>query len=145
TLAAAHVLSDQNFVGALNFQTSAGIVIARRHKDGFIEMEQNQPQFIDYINSPQEIAGLLNIDARQIGEFPLQIVSTATPKLIIPIRSLEALFYIRPDLEGIKKYCEKSGARGFYPFTFETQDPRSDFHARQFSPLAGIDEDPVTG
>src|SRR4029077_10060089 len=56
TLAAAHVLSDQNFVGALNFQTSAGIVVARRHKAGFIEMEQNQPQFIDYINSPQEIA-----------------------------------------------------------------------------------------
>ena len=38
-----------------------------------------------------------------------------------------------------------SGARGFYPFTTEVFIADSHFHARQFNPLAGIDEDPITG
>ena len=52
---------------------------------------------------------------------------------------------IKPDLEGIKEYCKNTEARGMYPYTTETIEKESDFHTRQFNPLAGINEDPVTG
>ena len=59
--------------------------------------------------------GILEED---ILDYPIQAVSTGTPKLIIPVDSLETLFKIKPDLSGIKKYCQKHSAKGFYPFTF---------------------------
>ncbi len=52
---------------------------------------------------------------------------------------------IQPDLEGIKEYCRKTESRGIYCYTTETMEENSDFHARQFNPLAGINEDPITG
>ena len=71
-------------------------------------------------------------------------LSTGTAKLIIPVKSLDILYGIKPDLDGIKEYCKRTETKGFYPFTFETKE-NSDFHVRQFNPLAGINEDPITG
>ncbi len=131
-------------VKKLTQETRAGILPVYCHADGLVEMEQAEPKFVDFSVDKNVIAQLLNIHASSIiGK--LQIVSTGSPKLIIPIDSLKTLFAINPDLEGIKQYCLKSGARGFYPYTTQTLDTSSDFHARQFNPLAGINEDPITG
>lgn len=95
---------------------------------------------------PKLLAPLLGISIEKIDlSLPCQIVSTGIPKLMIPIKSLQDLFDINPDFEGIKVFCTQTGARGFYPFTLETIVPESNFHARQFNPLAGINEDPITG
>ena len=126
-------------------ETKAGVLSIICHKDGLIKMIQNKPEFFDFKPDKTEIAKLLNIDKEDILEHPLEIVSTGKPKLMIPVNSLEILFKIKPDLEGIKEFCKKSDVRGFYPFTFETKEKDSDIHARQFNPLAGINEDPITG
>ena len=129
----------------LNMETRTGVFKVICHKDGFIEMVQDKAQYTDVAVDKRDIAKMLNIKETDIMDFPLQIVSVGTPKLIIPITSLKTLFKIQPNLEAIKEYCEKSGAKGFYPFTSETIDMDSDFYARQFNPLFGIDEDPITG
>ena len=82
---------------------------------------------------------------QQLADYSIQTVSTGTPKLIIGVDSLKTLLGIRPDMEGIKAYCKEHLVKGFYPFTKETMDEDSDFHARQFNPAAGINEDPITG
>lgn len=128
----------------LTQETRAGILPIHCCMDGLIRMQQASPHVIDFSINPQDIADLLNISASSIiGD--LEIVSTGSPKLIIPVDSLQTLFSITPDLKGIAEYCKISGARGFYPFTTDVLEKGSDFHARQFNPLAGIDEDPVTG
>ncbi len=125
-------------------ETKAGILPVYCHKNGLIEMEQAQPEYYNFIVNKNDIAQLLHIPTSSIQGLP-QIVSTGSPKLIIPIDSLQTLFQIQPDFNGISEYCKYSGARGFYPYTTQTINPESDFHARQFNPLAGINEDPVTG
>lgn len=111
--------------------------------DGFIIMTRKNPRFGFIENSKKTIANLLRISEESITDAaPLQ---SAGSKLMIPLNSLPAVFKIIPDLGGIGKYCIETGVKGFYPFTRETIDSRSDFHARQFNPLAGVNEDPVTG
>lgn len=125
-------------------ETKKGIFQITCSSNGLVVTEQADPTVIDYQVNNQDISDLLNIPMQAIIGEP-QIISTGIPKLIIPIDSLGTLFKINPDFAGIKKYCQISGARGFYPFTAEVIDVDSDFHARQFNPLAGIDEDPITG
>lgn len=38
-----------------------------------------------------------------------------------------------------------TSSKGFYPFTFDSLDKNNLVHARQFNPLFGIPEDPITG
>jgi len=123
----------------------AGILPVRIHKNGLVMMTQTEPVFYKDVYDTEIIAGLLGLPASDIGDSPIQLVSTGTPKLMIPVKSLEILFAIKPDLEGMYVYSEKSEVRGFYPFTTETQDPTSDFHARQFNPFHLYEEDPLTG
>lgn len=129
----------------VTIETRAGIMPVEVQKDGLIVMTQAQPQFWGDEHSKNKVAGLLGLSMQEIMNHPIQTVSTGTPKLIVGVNSLEALFKIKPDLEEMKIYCKEHLVKGFYPFTTETMDKDSDFHARQFNPLAGINEDPITG
>lgn len=147
TIAAVHTLREERKISNdfISVETKAGVLPIECRKDGLIEMAQAKPKFGKSDHSKNEIARLLNISESEILDHPIEIVSTGTPKLIIAVNSLDTLFKIKPDLAGIKKYCQDHAVKGFYPFTFETLEEDSDFHARQFNPLAGIDEDPITG
>ncbi len=131
---------------ALKQETRAGLLDVVCHRNGLIVMSQTDPQFGSIEQDRGRIAALLGIDAEHIvSEFPMQIVSTGTPKLLIPLGDMAALRAVQPDLEGIKAYCLETGARGFYPFTTESPILETDFFARQFNPLADPNEDPITG
>lgn len=152
TIATAHALLKKRkiYLGrekskTITFETRAGIISVEVNKDGLIVMTQTEPQFWGDEHSKNEVARLLGISVDEIMDYPIQTVSTGTPKLIVGVNSLETLFKIKPDLEGMKIYCKEHLVKGFYPFTVKTMDKDSDFHARQFNPLAGIDEDPITG
>jgi len=152
TLATFHVLVE---TGKLFFdkkeeliitqETLAGILSVTGYKNGLIVMTQRDPEFFPEEKDRELITNLLGISIHDILNQPIQTVSTGTPKLIVPIISLEALMKIKPDLEGIKEYCKNNDAKGFYPYTSETREQDSDFCARQFNPLADINEDPITG
>ncbi len=152
TLATFHVMVE---TGKLSFdkqdevtviqETLAGALPVTGYKNGLIVMTQKDPEFFPEETDRELIASLLGISKKDILDQSIQTVSTGTPKLIVPITSYEALMRIKPDLEGIKEYCRSSNARGIYPYTTETKENDSDFCARQFNPLADINEDPVTG
>ena len=148
TLAVVHALTQIGTAEIKNeftLGTNIGIIHIHRQQDGCIMISQGKAKFFNPLKDNHEIASLLGLSQEDLLPHPLQVVSIGTPKLIIPVRSLQILQRIVPDLEGIKRYCKRSDARGFYPFTFETFSSQADFHARQFNPLAGIDEDPITG
>lgn len=129
----------------INQETSLGVLPVTGYKDGLIVMTQKDPVFFPTELNRQQLADLLTLDESEIVEQSYEIASTGTPKLIIPVTTLDALNRVKPNLEGIKEYSQKSEARGVYAYTTETIDEGSDFHARQFNPLAGINEDPITG
>ena len=138
TIATFHILMKLNRMDissefqVVTQETLAGVLPVECHADGRIVMAQSEPVFYDQTFDRKSIASLLNISEVDIRDMPIELISTGVPKLIIPVASLEVLFSIQPDLKGMKEFSKKSNVRGFYPYTTETKDTDSDFHARQF-------------
>jgi trans-2,3-dihydro-3-hydroxyanthranilate isomerase len=77
------------------------------------------------------------------GVGPIQAVSTARPKLMIPLADEAALDALAPDFERLWTVCDELDVTGFYPFTLDAVG--ADVAARQFPRRAGYVEDPATG
>jgi trans-2,3-dihydro-3-hydroxyanthranilate isomerase len=132
-------------------ETKAGIlpVDIEFFDDGTVNrvmMTQAKPILKDIHLDIFEIANSLKISPDIIdSSLPKQVVSSGLFTLPICIKSFKNLKLIKPDFEKIKKICKKLGVGSFHLFTFDTIEPRSVYHARNFPPLYGINEDPVTG
>ncbi|WP_414836447.1 PhzF family phenazine biosynthesis protein [Candidatus Nanohalococcus occultus] len=150
TIAVFHLLSEKGMLkyksgkATATQETKAGKLEIECYRDGKVVMEQKKPRFLEHKEDSTVIAKLLGIESDNILNYPIQIISTGKPKMIVPVDSLETLLNVEPDYEGIVEMCERTGAKGIYPFTFDTRED-GDVHARQFNPLQGIYEDPLTG
>jgi PhzF family phenazine biosynthesis protein len=139
----------QNMI--LTQETKAGIlpVSIEFFDDGKINrvmMTQKKPILKDIYLDIFTIADSLNISKDKIDYFlPKQAVSTGLFTFPICIKSFEVLKSIEPDFDKIKNICKKNNFGSYHLFTFNTLEPRSVYHARNFAPLYGIYEDPVTG
>ena len=88
----------------------------------------------------------MNIKRNEIDEsLPKQIVSTGLFTLPVCVKSFDILQTMKPNFDHIKKICIKKELGSFHVFTFETIEKTSTYHARNFAPCYGINEDPVTG
>lgn len=122
-------------------------------RNGAIErvvMAQPSPQFLDVIDEPEALfsfARSLGITKALITEtrFPVQVVSTGLPVVIVPVRTLTAVRSIVPDVAAIAELCQRYGANGMMVFSTMTVEQSSTVHTRMFAPLIGIVEDPATG
>jgi len=111
-----------------------------------VMMTQSKPIYKNIHFDISMIADSLKVDVKDIDDsLPKQIVSTGLFTLPICIKSYDTLKNIKPDFEKVKKICNKLGAGSFHVFTFETIAPDSAYRARNFAPVYGINEDPVTG
>jgi trans-2,3-dihydro-3-hydroxyanthranilate isomerase len=108
-------------------------------------MTQQKPLFASAY-AASSWAEVLGIDKTEILEgYPLQAVSTGTPQLIIPVKSLTTLRLLRPDFEAMAALTERGDFFSIHVFTLETFSEEADVHARHFAPAAGGREDPLTG
>lgn len=153
TIATFHMLKE---VGAIQFdgqksvaktqESGAGILPVEVQSNGLVVMTQPAAQFLEPETNREKIAHLLGISPDDLmAEYPLQAVSTGVFKLLVPVKSRTKLFAVKPNLAGIAEYSRAHNIRGFHVFTQDTIEKNSDFHARQFNPLIGINEDPITG
>lgn len=132
-------------------ETNAGILPVHISSDGNkkiekVMMTQAKPIYKNIHFNISSIAQSLQIDIQDIDDsLPKQIVSTGLFTLPICIKSLDVLHHMKPDFNRIKKICETIGTGSIHVFTFDTIESQSTYHARNFAPLLGIDEDPVTG
>jgi len=111
-----------------------------------VMMTQNNPIYKDIYFDLSLVADSLNIDIQDIDDsLPKQMVSTGLFTIPICIQSFDVLKNMKPDFKKIKKICEKFGAGSFHVFTFEKKESDSVYHARNFAPVYGVNEDPVTG
>lgn len=115
-----------------------------------VVMSQPKPEFLDPIDAIDEVylvGGALGLPKHVIADmkWPLQVVSTGLPVLIVPVRTLTAVRSITPDASAIINICERFGANGILVFTTVTVESFASVHARMFAPKIGILEDPATG
>lgn len=131
-------------------ETNAGILpLDFYYKNSTVErvMMTQKPPTMKNITIPwDDIATSLNISKNQIDtSLPQQITSTGLFTLPICVTSLNVLKTVKPNFQKIAFQCKKLHTGSFHVFTFETIEPNSTYHARNFPPLYGINEDPVTG
>lgn len=113
-----------------------------------VVMTQGEPSVEKRLSSVEGLAKALSVRPNDIGIGSLkpQVASTGIPSLQVPMRSLEAVEAIDYDMRALGTYLAKLGPHHVaYVFTFETTDKAAQVHARSFSPLDGIREDPATG
>lgn len=115
-----------------------------------VVMTQPKPEFLGKVDSPDsllEIAKALGMDKRAIADakFPVEVVSTGLPVIIVPVRTLTAVRSIVPNPTAITELCRRHGANGIMVFTTVTVDEFSTVHTRMFASPIGILEDPATG
>lgn len=115
-----------------------------------VVMTQPKPEFLGPVEETEDlykVASALGLAKHVIADtkWPIEVVSTGLPVLIVPVRTLTAVRSIRPDASAIMDVCRRFGAVGITVFTTVTVEPSATVHARVFAPSIGILEDPATG
>jgi len=110
-----------------------------------IWMTQKPPEF-RRIYDPAPYAVALGIPISGIeSDYVVQTVSTGTPQLMFPVRSLHVLERLQPDMKALADLAAEGDYFSLHVFTAEGYAPEAKAHARHFAPRSGISEDPVTG
>jgi len=135
----------------IKFETNVGIipveVYVEKGKPKIIYMTQATPEVKTVNINVEDVAGALRVNISEILDtnLPIQVASTGLSFLIIPVKSLNTLLSLKPNLLKVYELSKKLKVTGFHVFTFETLDTESTVHTRCFAPYVGVFEDPVTG
>ena len=156
TIATFFIMAQEGIFGdvdekiTVDQETKAGILpVDIYFKDGNVEkvmMTQRNPILKGIHLNRKKIAKSLNVETSEIDRsLPEQIVSTGLFTLPVCVKSFDTLQAMKPDFDEVKAICKNIGVGSFHVFTFETIEKTSAYHARNFAPIYGINEDPVTG
>lgn len=108
-------------------------------------MEQKEPNFGAFIQ-PKIIAEILHINEADINtSYPIQIVSTGLPAVIIPVRTLDIVKKCAINHEKYKMFLDEVIKSNLLVFVPEAQKQENDLHVRVFMDDEGFFEDPATG
>lgn len=151
TIALATVLAQTGRLdapGTVRLLTDVGVLSVEVAHDGTVTMSQALPQYGQIVDAA-DAAGALGLPVQEIERtgLPVQIVSTGTPFLLVPVVRRAALSALLPDQTALVTYGDTLAApiAGFYVWTTDTESADAQVHARCFCPAVGLPEDPVTG
>ena len=131
------------------FEEAAGLVAISllRENGGTVgaELEAPQPLTVGASVSVQDAAECLSLAPSDIesAAHPPQVASVGLPFLVAELHSREALRRAKPPLSAHERILPAVGTDSI--FAYVRGESRGDLHARMFSPLDGIVEDPATG
>ncbi|MBK8807063.1 MAG: PhzF family phenazine biosynthesis protein [Bacteroidales bacterium] len=110
-----------------------------------------------FIMSPIPVFTASKIDSQVLSEkfkidksginpnLPISIVNAGLTTLIVPIKDLDSILSIKPELDELKDFCFSLGVDIIEVFTASVSDKGNDFRTRVFAPTFGYIEDPATG
>jgi trans-2,3-dihydro-3-hydroxyanthranilate isomerase len=106
---------------------------------GQLTMQQKQPLFGPSITDRTSIAQILGVN--ELDErFPIEVVSTGLPSVIVPLASLDAVQRCRIDHDRYAQFLRDVAKAAILVFT-----PHEDLRVRVFVDDEGFFEDPATG
>ncbi len=110
-----------------------------------VVMNQKKPQFLATL-SPEDIMPHFNLEAADcLPDAPIQIVSTGTPQLMIPVRDLEVLRRARLNTATYPTLRQSAGFFSPHLFCVQGVTEQGDTFARHFGVPPDTMEDPFTG
>lgn len=114
-------------------------------EDQYAWMTQNQPEFGANVEIDR-IAAVLQIYQEDINtDFPIQVVSTGLPSVIVHLYSLDAVSRCKVNHRAYADLLKDMGDVNLLVFATETANPENDLNVRLFMPIPGYLEDPATG
>jgi trans-2,3-dihydro-3-hydroxyanthranilate isomerase len=116
-------------------------VIRDQHDQVMVQLAR--PEFAGSAPAAAEVAAALRIPSTAVGG-PVQNVSVARPKTIVPLIGEAVLDSLQPDFPALEALCERYGSTGIYAFALSASG-RYQVAARQFPVRVGYPEDPATG
>jgi len=153
TLGTAYIIQREVIgqqVGTVILNLKVGqIPVSFSYHDGgeadILWMRQIEPSFGKTVDA-HAIARVLNLEVSDVDtRFPIQEVSTGTPALIVPLRTLDATRRARVAREECFQLIETLEAKGILVFCPETYHPENQLNVRFFADYYGVPEDPATG
>jgi PhzF family phenazine biosynthesis protein len=153
TIAAVTVLRARSLIveDAVAVETAIGLVtvtVGGSEDPGSptVTVEQRRPEVTPFDVDAGEVARALGLDPGSIDpSLPIEAVSTARSKLMVPLRDHRALDGIDLRPEELWALCDRAGTTGVYAFTTAPRHRAAVAEARQFPVRAGYPEDPATG
>ncbi len=110
-----------------------------------IVMTQRKPQFLS-IHDPAVVLPIFGLRLEDaLPEAPIQTVSTGTPQLMLPLRSLDALRRARLDVAAYEQFRNRTDFFSPHLFCLEGVTPAGKTFARHFGTPPDLMEDPFTG
>jgi trans-2,3-dihydro-3-hydroxyanthranilate isomerase len=92
------------------------------------------------------VAGALGVEPSDVDtRSPIQVVSSGTSAIIVPLRSLDALQRSKLNLDAFAMLAAEGFPPLIYLFCREVRQGGNDFSARFFFEAHGVREDPATG
>ena len=115
-----------------------------------VVMTQRRPEFGPTLEAAKvmPLLGLTPADLLDPGagkRAPIEVVSTGTPQLMVPVRDHEALKRVALDLRGCGALRQAVGFFSIHVFTTQGATPRGRTFARHFGVPPDTFEDPFTG
>ena len=108
-------------------------------------MTQMKPVFMNTYPA-KDVMPLFGLDEDDLLEGqPIQTVSTSTPQLMVPLKSLEALANAQLDFSAFRQLKKRSDFTSPHLFCLNGATQQGNTYARHLSPPPDIYEDPFTG
>jgi len=124
------------------------IPVTFSYRDGapdVLWMKQKNPTFGSTF-SRERIAKILGLKASDMDpKFPVRLVSTGVPFIIVPLTGLKAIKGIKVDGAGLARLFKETDTTVILLFTPETDSKENDLHVRVLGLPDVIPEDPATG
>ena len=133
----------------ISVELQAGIIeveiFSRDGKVDKIVMSQKKPAFLSELEASDvmPVFGLQEEDV--LPGAPIQIVSTGTPQLMIPLHQLDALKRIQVDVNAYLRLRQDAGFFSPHLFCLQGITAEGDVFARHFGVPPDTPEDPFTG
>lgn len=151
TIAAIHLLVETkrisltNSVTAITLELEAGIIsvaiVASPEKQNRIVMTQPKPQFLS-LPPPEQALSAFGLSSKDlIPGKPIQVVSTGTPQLMVPVRDETCLRRIQVNATSLSQLRDEFDFFSAHLFTVNG----SETFARHFASPPDVFEDPFTG
>ena len=112
----------------------------------YVAMKQKQAEIIRTVPI-DVISGAVGLSTGDLAlnDWPINIVQTEVPHLMVPVKDVESLKKAISHKSLLKEISEKFGFEGCYLFTTKSSSEKYLAETRFFNPGMGIDEDPATG
>jgi len=140
-----HFIQDEGGGDNVVLNLKAGQIPVRFEKRAAEEvlwMKQLPPTFEKNFTT-EELSNVLQLNSTDFdGSFPIQLVSTGLPFIIVPLKTLDAVKRAKVNLDWLVKLRVEAGV---LVFCRETVQSENNLHVRVFVPLFGTIEDPATG